>query len=415
MASWISEYTSTIDPVSEAPLQYNLWGAISVLGSVLKKNIYIKYRTFTIYPNQYIVFVGPPGVGKGEAIHPAHNLAKDTKLVNYMSDRITAPRIVEKLFSGFAGAPQLQNGQVIIGAKDQTATLYSTELPTLLTSSDWMLQFMCDAWDKGEFDYDTRNKGSFLVNNMCVSLIGGCVPDYIRKLNKDANATVSSGFSARTIFVNAHTKSKHLPWAVAAQNDIVHKKKMEALAQSLITISNMKGEFTLDPFAIQVWDKYTKDLASTISEDDSDVYRNFKSRQPIHVLKTAMVLAASFSQVDFTITKAILDKAIYLVANIADGVDDIFRGVGESDLAGAIARLQLYIERKGSVSFGQMLADNMRFLNDVDIKRTLEVLKMIGFCTETVNGNNSLLYTHTGRPINPNAGKHQMNGFKGII
>src|SRR5882757_5852524 len=415
MASWLSEYSSAIDPVSEAPLQYNLWAGISVLGSVLKKSVYIKYRTFTVYPNQYIVFVGPPGVGKGEAIHPAHNLAKDMKLANYMSDRITAPRIVEKLFAGFAGAPQMLSGQVILGAKDQTATLYSTELPTLLTSSDWMLQFMCDAWDKGEFDYDTRNKGSFLVNNMCVSLIGGCVPDYIRKLNKDANATVSSGFSARTIFVNATVKSKHLPWATAAQNDVAHKKKMEALSQTLLTLSNIKGEFTLDPFAIQVWDRYTSDLAATINEDDTDVYKNFKSRQPIHVLKTAMVLAISFSPVDLIITKAILDKAIYLVAAIADGVDDIFRSVGESDLSSAIARLQLYIERKGTISYNQMLNDNMRFLNPDDIQRTLKVLCTIGFCTEHMNGNNVFNYTHTGKLINPNNGKHKMKSYQGII
>lgn len=415
MDSWITEYNKIVDPVSESPVQFNVWAAISLIGSVLKKNVFINYRTFTIYPNQYIVLVAPPGIGKGEAIHPAHGLAKDKLLVNYMSDRITAPRIVEKLFHGFSGTPTITNGQVIAGNKDQTATLISTELPTLLTSSDWMLQFMCDAWDKGEFDYDTRNKGSFTVNNMCVSLIGACVPDYIRKINKDANATVSSGFSARTIFVNSTLKSKHLPWGISAKTDPAHIAKMEALAQDLIKIGNLKGEFILDPFAIQVWNKYREELEATISEDDTDVYKNFKSRQPIHVLKTAMVVAASFQPTDLIITKAILDKAIYLVGTIAEGVDDIFRGVGESDLSSAIARLQLYLERKGTVTYNQILADNMRFLNPEDVQRTLKVLCSIGFATEAVVGNNIFTYSHTGRPINPNAGKHKMKAFSGVI
>src|SRR5580693_7485003 len=101
MSSWIIDYVKAIDPVSEAPLQYNLWAAISVVGAVLKRNVSIDYRTFTLYPNQYIVLVGPPGVGKGTSIHPAHEFAKEAGIANYLSDRVNAPRIIERLNQGF--------------------------------------------------------------------------------------------------------------------------------------------------------------------------------------------------------------------------------------------------------------------------------------------------------------------------
>lgn len=402
MSSWIVDYVKAIDSVSESPTAFNMWAAISLISSVLKRNVYMHYKTFTIYPNQYIVLVAPPGIGKGASIHPAHAFAKDAKLVNYMSDRITAPRIIEKLFHGFSSSIQLVNGQVIAGGKDSSATLMSTELPTLLTSSEWMLQFLCDAWDRGEFDYDTRNKGSFTVSNMCVSLIGACVPDYIRKINKDTMASVSSGFSARTIFVNAKSKSKSLPWGEGLLRNPNLAFALKQLESRILDIANLKGEFTLDSMARLAWDDwYNKkyDLSLNL-DDESDVYRNFHSRQYVHVLKVAMTLSAAESS-NLIITPVILAKAIKMVDSIAEGVDEIFRGVGESDLSAAIARLQLYMERKGEATYNQLLEDNMRFINHDDIMKVTKILELIGFIY-VMNQGSTWKYTYTGKPINPN-------------
>lgn len=376
--SWLRDYVSTIDPISEAPMAYNLWAAVSVLSAVLKKNVHLNYKTFTIYPNQYIVLVGPPGVGKGEAIHPAHELAKSGQLVNYLSDRITAPRIIERLFQGFTSQIKVTNGKVTTGAKDSSATLMSTELPTLLTSSDWMLQFLCDAWDRNKFEYDTKNKGSHLITDMCTSLMGACTPDYIRKLNKDSMAAVNSGFSARTLFVYAEEKSKSLDWGINLKSSPTIEKQLEALAQRLISISNMSGEMTLDNFAQDEWNKFKRDL--TVAESDSEAYKNFRSRQHVHVLKLAMTLTAAESQT-YVITRATLIKAIAMVESVAEGVDAIFRGVGESDLSSVTARLQTYIEKKGTVSYNILVKDNMRYINQAQMVQVIDMLKLIGFIT----------------------------------
>jgi hypothetical protein len=396
MPSWIHDYALAIDEVSESPTAFNMWAAISVISSVLKRNVFLHYKTFTIYPNQYIVLVAPPGVGKGTAIHPAHAFSKEAKLVNYMSDRVTAPRIIEKLFQGFSSSVSIVNGQVSVGGKDSSATLMSTELPTLITSSEWMLQFLCDAWDRGEFDYDTKNKGSFTVSDMCVGLIGACVPDYIRRLSKDANASVSSGFSARTIFVYAKDKSKSLPWGEGLKNNPKFACLIKDLEARLVKISQVKGEYKLDPIARVAWDKFYDDLDKSICEDDTDVYKNFRTRQHIHVLKVAMSLAAAESDT-LIITAQILQSAIKLVESVAEGVDDIFRGVGESDISAALARIQLYIERKITVTYAEVVEDNIRHVNHDDIVKVLKVLELTGFVTSVVQGV-ATVYQYSGKP-----------------
>lgn len=408
--SWIAEYVKTIDSVSESPVQFHTWSAISVIASVLKRNVYFFYKNFTIYPNQYIILVAPPGVGKGTAIQPAHKFAKDALLANYMSDRITAPRIIEKLHQGFASAPLIQNGQVLLNGKDASATLMSAELATLLTSSDWMLEFLCEAWEKGEFDYDTKNKGTNLITDMCVSLIGACVPDYIRKLNKDATATISSGFSARTIFVYGRQKSKILAWSEGVQAGTPLALKFVDLEAKLKIIGQLKGEMRFDALAQIAWEAWYAELHANYNPDDTAVYNNFRSRQPIHVLKTAMALSCS-ERGDLIISENILARAIRLVELVAEGLVEVFRGVGESDVSVALARIETYFERKAEakhanngsgpsleLSYNEILGDNIRMVNHDDIIRVLKVLVLTGYLSERTS-NSVNYYKFTGKKV----------------
>ncbi|HEY1646294.1 MAG TPA: DUF3987 domain-containing protein [Candidatus Saccharimonadales bacterium] len=409
--SWILDYVSAIDSVSESPVQFHTWSAVSVIAAVLKRNVFFSYKNFTIYPNQYIVLVAGPGIGKGTAITPAHKFAKDCAIANYMSDRITAPRIIEKLHQGFSPAPVVQAGQVIVSGKDASATLMSSELATLLTSSDWMLEFLCDAWDRGEFDYDTKNKGTNLITDMCVSLIGACVPDYIRRLNKDANATISSGFSARTIFVYGKQKSKILSWAEGVKAGTPLALRFQILEGELKSIAALRGEMKFDGAARVLWDAWYKELHDDFSTEDTEVYNNFRSRQPIHVLKVAMVLSVS-ERGDLIISESILARAIRLVELIAEGLVDVFRGVGESDISIALARLEMYFERRAELkkssngsgplnlelSYNEILGDNIRIVNHDDIIRVLKVLVLTGFLLERT-GNGITYYKYTGKKI----------------
>lgn len=386
--NWITSYASGYAPHTEAPTQFMIWSAISAVGSVLKNKIFFRHGIYTIYPNQYIILTSEPGIGKGTSIHPAYNMVKETGLANVMSDRITAPRIIDRLSKGTPGQIKNINGHIALGV-DSTATIISTELQTFLTGSDWMLSFMCDMWDKGEFYYDTKTQGSSnVVSGLCVSLIGACVPNYIRKINKDVMATINGGFTARALFIFADDVSQR----IALPTDIEATQKGKTLIQNLkddlVQIAQLSGQVHFDLEAEHYYVKFFNGIR--IKDEDSDVVRHFKRRMHVHIIKLAMIFSAARGD-DLTVNKIDLICAIKCVEDVLKNLDKAFRGVGESDLAEATARVQDFIDKKGIVTYNEILSALHRHVSPENLGRIMSVMYQIGFCQEKSVGNRKMI------------------------
>jgi hypothetical protein len=93
---WYNAFVDCCLPHTEAPKNYLFWSAISVLAGVLKNEVYFKDQLFTLYPNQFIILTGPPGIGKGTAINFAWKMTKtlNGRLANVLTDKATIPEIL---------------------------------------------------------------------------------------------------------------------------------------------------------------------------------------------------------------------------------------------------------------------------------------------------------------------------------
>lgn len=408
--NWIVSWSEAMSAISEAPEQYNIWAAISAVGSVLKNNVYFKRGTFTIYPNNYIVLVGPPGVGKGSSIHPVYDLVRSADLSNIISDRITAPKIIERLASGTPGLNMNPTGTMTV-AKDSTACIMSLELPTLVSGSDWMLPFLCEAWDRNEYDYDTKNAGTNHIKGMCTSLIGACVPEYIRKLNKDVNGAINGGFTARTVFVHAETTSKKVLWPKPLDHTVAGKKLEDNLKADLKQISTLKGQFSFTYDGAKALEDFYNSLRPL--ETDSDVVMHFKSRLLTHVIKVSMIFCCS-DRDKLEIDRIDVHNAVTCLKHVIFNLDKAFRGVGDSDIAESTARVQNFIEKRKFVSRAEILQNLHRNVNPENLDRILTVLCQINFCTMRLTNNLPFYEWRPGR-ISPqtsisNILLHKSNG-----
>src|SRR5882672_2251774 len=100
--SWLDVYVKYARLINtEPPIDWQFWSGVSALTSSLKRNVYFWYRGIQFFPNQYIVLVGPPGIGKGSAINPATDIAEAAGAANFFRDSVTAEKVIERLANGF--------------------------------------------------------------------------------------------------------------------------------------------------------------------------------------------------------------------------------------------------------------------------------------------------------------------------
>jgi energy-coupling factor transporter ATP-binding protein EcfA2 len=366
---------------------YLFWSALSVLSGVLKNEAYIKEGTYTLYPNQYIVLTGPPGIGKGTAINTAWRLVKNNghSIANILTDEITGPKLLEVIAGGWAATPKLINGQAIIATKEHTCTIIASELQSLLDSGEGMLVRFIKLWDQNEYEYRTKNQGSNLIKEMCVNVIGCTVPDYVRGMGGAYTSAVSGGFTARCIFVFEDKKSKELPDAIPLESDPKSKDLYDKLRNDLLHIAaNVKGEYTKTDEARIIFSNFYP--ATTPFADDSDAMLNFKARMKVHIWKIAMLMSAARRD-KMVIEGQDVRDAIYLVLSVKRQLDKVFRGAGSSDIAEVTAKVQSLMDRVGMVTKTELITALHRHMDPGTLDRVLYVLETIGYCTlRKING-----------------------------
>jgi len=353
-----------------------------VLAGVLKNDVFLKRGLYTLYPNQFIILTGPPGIGKGTAINFAWRMTKITnsRLANVLTDRATIPELLRLIAKGWPTVPKIINGQALMATMEHSCTIIASELQTLLASGTKdTLQVFCQLWDQQEYENRTKNQGTDIIRDMCVNLIGGTVPDYIRGMERDLGAVIAGGYTARCIFIHADKKSKELPDEPTIESIPKSLELYNKLKNDLLYIaSNVKGEFKISEEARLIFSNYYP--ATSALPDDSDAMLNFKERIKTHIFKLSMILSAARKD-SLIIEGQDIRDAIFLITSVRRQLDKVFRGIGSSQLAEPTAKVQSIIERYGMCTKLQLIQSTHRHFDPAVLDRVLYVLETIGFLT----------------------------------
>lgn len=395
---WHEAYFECVSPHTDAPDSYVIWSALSLIGATLKNNVYFEIGTYTLYPNQFIVLVGPPGVGKGTVMSLIDEMASEStpKIVNTLSDRITAEKIIERIADGWPTGFSLVGGQLVTGNTDHNCLLFSSEIRVLLGASEWMLEFLEEAWSKNTFDYQTKNKGSVSITSMCCSLLAASVPEFLRNVRQEAQMVITGGFSSRCLFIYAEQSSKDLPWPEPLKKNPKSKKLWDDLVTDLKSIASLKGEYKVTTDAKIKFETFLKLNRAAASKDDSEAIANFRARVKAHVLKLCMIFSASRGD-DKTINDIDMMNAITEVNKMIISIERLFRGAGDAIDANLTARVQNFIEKVGATTRREIFKALYRHIGAPEVlDRILAVLIAIGFIEYSTIGGKEMI-KHIGK------------------
>lgn len=353
------EFTREFEP----PAQYALWTGILTLSVAAGHRVWLEEANNRVYPNLYVVLVGPSGVGKGQAMREAVPFL-DKTLVPRSPDTVTMPRMIQHM------------------SECQQFTKDGTEITPYLIWAEELPSFLgMDAWKSGKladlttiFDCaplwqaQTKNNGHFNIINPYTCMLAGSTPSGIYDVMPPAS--VGQGFTSRVIFVWADKYNKRVPikpWTDA------HIRMNEQLATGIESIVKMEGAYKLDMYAQTMWCDYYRFRPDPVEAFGDSRLQGFAARQPFYVKKLALLMKLSEQTPGMTIEVHHIERALQLLEGVTDGLQQIYSEIAPSNIVRHYTKVVKFLADKGGKQVGHSEVLK-RFSRELHRKEMAEVM-----------------------------------------
>ena len=270
---------------SEVPQVYHYWSCLSLVASVLEDRVYFElYRDEPVYPNLYVMLLGPSGVCKGLAIGAAKRLLDkaDNVEINTYRGQLTAPGLVDVLGGRAERDKELNyiNDAKLWLLMDELANDIGAGGPTMVRS---FLKMMTELFTGHYvFNTGTRMHGYVTIDNACVNWLCGTQKAWL--LDVLTRDMVHSGFTPRLFPVFSGYVNEAVKWPdYPPDRDQVY----EHLKARLLMLRCISGGFKITPQADAVYSKWYEERVPP----DDDMLRPFWQRQREFMFKLAMILS----------------------------------------------------------------------------------------------------------------------------
>ena len=307
---------------TEAPENYHFWSGLAALSAIVSRRVWLDMGLFQIYPNLYIVLLGPPGNGKTTCMRVAKNIVRDIGDIPFSAEAQTKESVVRYMRDNCPRTVDI-DGKVTVYTP---LTIFVTELSHFFgPNSGHMIDFLTTIYDENKYEARTKNKGDDVIEGPYITLLGCTTQDWITTYLK--SDIIGGGFTRRVIFVNepsSEDKSNRIPFPTRNPGQFVAKENLIKYGQIL---QASKGEFKWDSTAKNFYSKWYLSRDIPKDPDTAGYYRT----KPIQVLKIAMLVALSRNpdpvllQEDIEVAMALLEKTEVTLTRV-------FQGIGRNEL-----------------------------------------------------------------------------------
>lgn len=368
-SNWIKGYGEYVGLMKhEAPQCYHLWVALSMVAASLERKVWFQLVNDRLFANMFVILVGPPGeCRKSSAIKIGVKLLKEMQdKINISSERLNLAVLIKDLA---ASRTVFEGNSVLYTHSSMTAI--SAELSVFLRVTDpEFIPTLCDFYDCGDtWENKTIYRGTEEIINLWLNIIAATVPPGFT--NSLPREVISSGFSARSIFVFANTKG-----CINIQEVIDPQiaKLRAMLVHDLGIIYRLYGKYKLTPDASTNLSEWYNVHCKDKSRYNLPEYGlTFHSRKHAHILKVAMIIAAARRD-ELIITKEDIGQAYECIEAVRSSMHYVFGAVGRSPTAIDVAEVSEEIRTAGEIPRWQLLSRNCA---NMDAARLYEVIKTL--------------------------------------
>lgn len=375
---WITGYLRYTEN-TESPTSYHTWAAISVIAGALQRRVYIQWGFETLYPNFYIVLVGPSGrTRKGVALSIAKDMLTKVPTISVAPESTSGREaIILAMKRASTNFQDPENNTVRFHC---ALTAFSEELSVFLGQGDTKLLANLTDWydSKSDWSYETIGRGKDSLQGLCFNMLGATAPDWLQSMLPQE--AVGGGFTSRVIFVVEDRKGKTVPeYDLTAEDEQLG----DALARDLERISQIAGRFTFSEGARQAYVSWYKEqdrlLASGAPAVDDSRFAGYCERRATHLRKLMAILSVSRSN-ELLIEEVDFKRALTILKATEVKMGRTFGGLGSARYSDATERILNYIQAVGVTTRSALLS---KFYRDVDgqtlrsVEETMEQMKVV--------------------------------------
>lgn len=325
--SFLRDYR-TFTSGSEAHPTYHTFSALVALSSIISRRVWIEQGYFKVYPNLYVVLVGPPGNRKTSAMSIAKNLIRELKDVPFSAECVTKEKLIldmaeqEKVIDKL---PDIYSAQRVF----TPMTIMVTELSEFLgAGSIGMINFLTTIYDQDVYEHRTKNRGEVLITGPFLNLLACTTPDWITTyLRADV---ISGGFSRRAIFVLETGKSGRIPFPEVSTEA---KSAWESVLAYSRRLQKVHGPFVWHPKAKAFYIDWYQNLKMPTEETVVGYYET----KHMQLLKISMLIALSEST-ELVLNTEHLEFGLALLKLAEENLGRVFDGIGRNELNAAASK-----------------------------------------------------------------------------
>jgi hypothetical protein len=306
---------------AESPESYFLWAAISAVSAVMRDNFQQIWEHGKLYPNTYILIVGPPAIGKQLPMKLAGGLIRKVKNTRLVEGSASIQAIIKMLGTYETG-----------GQKGASCLIYTEELSSFYVKDQGSNDLLTDLYDFHEVWDRTLISWSASLKNVCVSLFAGSNETLLKGILDDR--AMFGGLLRRTLLIMESKKRyrKSLVRKGTEESILANQFHQERLLQHLMNLSKLKGEIVFEEDAIALFEHWY-DVQWEPTESNPRTKTGIEGTMKTHVKKVAMILAMCEPELDLVIRKRHVEIAIDLCVNLYNNYKLLASETGKSPTA----------------------------------------------------------------------------------
>jgi len=318
---WLDAYIEFTEDFESPPL-FNKWIALLTLSVAAGRQIWLAEANNQVWPNLYVVLVGPSGIGKGIAMREALPFIELTGIPR-SPDQVTIQQVVVDMSEKFT----LSEAE----GKITPYLLWAEELPSFLGMDAWKTGKLVDLTTLYDcapsWRSETKNRGKFEIIKPYLCMLGGSTPSGLYDVLPPAS--VGQGFTSRIIFAWAGDYTKRVPVKPWTEK---HQTLFDALKHDIEIISHINGPMQLSDVATVLWSDYYRYRPDPLEVFTDQRLQGFASRMPFYVKKLSVLCRMSDPEPGMIIEAYHLERAIQIIDEQSKILHNVYEDIAPSTI-----------------------------------------------------------------------------------